>query len=112
MNGEADQQAEALHRQCTVADLHADTFLWKRLLGYDVAKRHRSWLPGNPLLGSLDLPRLDLHVWSEEPRNRFIMVNLKKYREGEKLHSGLVLEEILPDGMVMSYQGERFLVEK
>ena len=61
---------------------------------------------------SLDLPRLDLHVWSEEPQNRFIMVNLKKYREGEKLNSGLVLEEILPDGMVMSYQGERFLVEK
>jgi general secretion pathway protein B len=60
----------------------------------------------------LDLPRLDLHAYSEEPQNRFILVNLKKYREGEKLESGLVLEEILPDGMVMSYQGERFLVEK
>jgi general secretion pathway protein B len=60
----------------------------------------------------LDLPRLDLHVYSEEPQNRFILVNLKKYREGETLESGLVLEEILPDGMVMSYQGERFLVEK
>jgi general secretion pathway protein B len=60
----------------------------------------------------LDLPRLDLHAYSEEPRNRFILVNLKKYREGERLESGLVLEEILPDGMVMSYRGERFLVEK
>ena len=61
---------------------------------------------------SLDLPRLDLHVYSDEPQDRFILVNLKKYREGERLESGLVLEEILPDGMVMSYQGERFLVEK
>jgi general secretion pathway protein B len=60
----------------------------------------------------LDLPRLDVHVYSEEPRRRFILVNLEKYREGEILASGLVLEEILPDGMVMSYQGERFRVEK
>jgi general secretion pathway protein B len=60
----------------------------------------------------LDLPRLDVHVYSEEPQRRFILVNLEKYREGEILASGLVLEEILPDGMVMSYQGERFRVEK
>jgi len=60
----------------------------------------------------LDLPRLDVHVYSEEPRRRFILVNQEKYREGERLASGLVLEEILPDGMVMSYQGERFRVEK
>jgi len=60
----------------------------------------------------LDLPRLDVHVYSEEPRRRFILVNLEKYREGEILASGLVLEEILPDGMVLSYQGERFRVEK
>jgi len=60
----------------------------------------------------LDLPRLDVHVYSEEPQRRYILVNLEKYREGEILVSGLVLEEILPDGMVMSYQGERFRVEK
>lgn len=61
---------------------------------------------------SLDLPHLDLHAYSDAPQNRFILVNLKKYREGETLESGLLLEEILPDGMVMSYRGERFLVEK
>jgi general secretion pathway protein B len=73
----------------------------------------QSWyeLP-QELRNRLDLPRLDLHAYSEEPQNRFILVNLKKYREGERLESGLVLEEILPDGMVMSYRGERFLVEK
>jgi general secretion pathway protein B len=60
----------------------------------------------------LRLPQLDLHVYSEEPQNRFILVNFKKYREGERLESGLVLEEIYPEGMVMSYQGKRFLVDK
>jgi len=61
---------------------------------------------------NLDLPRLDVHVYSETPQGRFIMVDLKKYREGNTLPNGMVLEEILPDGMVMSYQGERFLVKK
>jgi general secretion pathway protein B len=60
----------------------------------------------------LDLPRLDIHVYSDEPAKRFIMVELKKYREGQTLASGLKLEEILPDGMVMSYRGERFRVDK
>jgi len=60
----------------------------------------------------LELPRLDVHVYSQEPQGRFILVNLKKYREGERLPNGLVLEEILPDGMAMSYQGERFRVKK
>lgn len=73
----------------------------------------QSWyeLPAD-IRGKLTLPRLDMHVYSEEPRNRFVLVNLKKYREGERFESGLLLEEILPDGMVMSYRGERFLVEK
>jgi len=60
----------------------------------------------------LDLPRVDIHVYSEEPQERYILVSLEKYREGETLASGLVLEEVLPDGMVMSFQGERFKVNK
>ncbi len=52
-----DPRAEALHRHCTVADLHADTFLWQRLFGYDVARRHRPWLPGNPFFNHIDIPR-------------------------------------------------------
>lgn len=60
----------------------------------------------------LSLPRLDLHVYSDNPQNRFILVKLKKYQEGDTLESGLVLEKILPDGMVMRYRGERFFVEK
>jgi len=61
---------------------------------------------------NLDLPRLDVHVYSESSQGRFIMVNLKKYREGDTLPNGMVLEEILPDGMIMSYRGERFRVDK
>ena len=81
-----------------------------------IARDHsqlQSWFElTQELRNKLDLPRLDVHVYSQESQGRFILVNLKKYREGERLPSGLLLEEILPDGMVMSYQGERFRVEK
>jgi len=73
----------------------------------------QSWfeLP-QEIRNNINLPRLDVHVYSEDPRKRFIMVDLQKFREGERLPSGLVVEEILPDGMVLSYQGERFRVDK
>jgi len=73
----------------------------------------QSWFDLPPgIRNNLDLPRLDVHVYSENPQGRFILVNLKKYHEGDALPNGMVLEEILPDGLVMSYQGERFRVNK
>jgi membrane dipeptidase len=40
-----------------VLDLHVDTLLWTRLLGYDMARRHRNRLPGAPFAWHFDLPR-------------------------------------------------------
>ena len=37
------------------------------------------------------------------------MVNGHKYREGERLAEGPALIEIVPDGMVLEYRGERLL---
>jgi len=47
----------AFHRECRVLDLHIDTPLWMRLLGYDIGARHRNWLPASPFGWHLDLPR-------------------------------------------------------
>jgi general secretion pathway protein B len=60
----------------------------------------------------LSLPHLDVHVYSENPKKRFILVDLQKFREGDTLDNGAVLEEILPDSIQLYYQGTRFLVEK
>jgi len=50
--------ALALHRESLVLDLHVDTFLWTRLLGYEPATGHRANpLPGAPLGGHVDAPR-------------------------------------------------------
>ena len=60
----------------------------------------------------LSMPRIDVHVYSDDPGRRFILVDLKKYREGETLDSGAVLEEILPDSIQLYFQGTRFRVAK
>ena len=52
--------------------------------------------------------RLDVHVYAEKPAERFVLINLQKYREGDQLQEGPVLETVTPEGVVLSYQGERF----
>jgi general secretion pathway protein B len=54
--------------------------------------------------------RLDVHVYSDDPGDRFVLVNLQKYREGERLQEGPLLDAITADGIVLSLQGQRFLV--
>lgn len=49
--------AEA-YAQLDVVDLHLDTFIWQRLLGYDVGKRHSLGVFRGSFLGQVDLPRL------------------------------------------------------
>jgi membrane dipeptidase len=50
-------EAEALHREARVFDLHVDTLLWMRFLGYDLAARHTNRLPTAPFAWHMDLPR-------------------------------------------------------
>lgn len=54
------------------------------------------------------MPRMDVHVYDSDPRRRFVLIDLQKFREGDRLSNGAVLEEILPNGIVLSYQGRRF----
>jgi len=54
------------------------------------------------------MPRMDVHVYDPNPQRRFVLIDLQKVREGERLPNGAVLEKILPDGIQLSYQGTRF----
>ena len=60
----------------------------------------------------LSIPRLDVHVYDSNPQRRFLLVELKKYREGDTLTNGAVVEEILPDGVQLFYRGTRFIYRK
>lgn len=58
--------------------------------------------------GGMPALHLDLHVYSSAQQQRFIFVNSRKYREGETLQEGPVIEQITADGAVLSYGGSRF----
>jgi len=55
--------------------------------------------------------KLDVHVYSDQPKDRFVLINLQKYHEGEQLQEGPVLDEITIEGVVLSLQGQQFLVQ-
>ena len=53
--------------------------------------------------------KIEIHVYEKAPQQRFVMVNGRRYREGERLAEGPALVEIVPDGLVLEYRGEKVL---
>jgi len=51
-------EAQALYDSCDIIDLHVDTFIWNRIFGYDLRKRHGRGLTGAHFMSQVDLPRL------------------------------------------------------
>ena len=56
--------------------------------------------------------KLELHVYSNRPQERFVFINGAKYREGETTQEGAAVEEITSDGVIMSARGNRFLLPR
>jgi general secretion pathway protein B len=66
------------------------------------------------LTGQQALPdlHLDVHVYATKPVDRFVYINMRKYREGATLAEGPVLERIRRDGVVLDFQGLRFVLPR
>jgi general secretion pathway protein B len=66
------------------------------------------------LTGAQALPEmhLDVHVYATKPAERFVYINMRKYHEGNTLQEGPVLERIRRDGVILNYQGLRFLLPR
>jgi general secretion pathway protein B len=66
------------------------------------------------LTGSQALPELhlDVHVYATKPSERFVYINMRKYHEGATLQEGPMLERIRRDGVVLNYQGLRFVLPR
>jgi general secretion pathway protein B len=60
--------------------------------------------------GQLPEMRLDLHVYDPEPTKRFVFINMRKLREGESLPEGVRVDEIMPTGARLTYQGRQFVL--
>ena len=61
---------------------------------------------------SLDPLNIDMHVFSPQVAERFVFINMNKYREGDSLREGPVLKTITEDGVILDYQGRTFLVTR
>jgi general secretion pathway protein B len=55
---------------------------------------------------------LDIHVYSANPAERFVFVNMHKYVEGQSLSEGPTVERITPEGVILNHQGLRFLLPR
>lgn len=66
------------------------------------------------LTGAMQLAdlHLDIHVYSENPAERFVFINMNKLREHSRLEEGPVVDEITPEGVILDYQGMTFLLPR
>jgi general secretion pathway protein B len=66
------------------------------------------------LSGPQALPELhlDVHVYATKPSDRFVYINMRKYHEGSSLPEGPLVEHIRRDGVVLNYQGLRFILPR
>ena len=53
---------------------------------------------------------LDIHVYHEMPGRSFVVINSRRYQAGVTLQEGPFLEKITADGVVLTQQGNRFLL--
>jgi general secretion pathway protein B len=56
--------------------------------------------------------RLDLHAYADKADDRWVMVNMHKLKEGDSLPEGVRVEHITPDGAVLSWHGQQFLLTR
>lgn len=63
-----------------------------------------------PVEVQMEIPKLQItvHAYSPVPRERLVGINDLLLREGGSVSPDLKLEQITPDGMVMTYKGYRF----
>ena len=64
--------------------------------------------------GSVQLPdlHLDIHVYNSNPGDRFVFINMEKYKENATLKEGPTVSEIVPEGVILDASGTRFLMPR
>lgn len=55
---------------------------------------------------------LDIHVYANNRPERFVFINMKKYREGDNLAEGPEVEEITTTGVILAHRGNRFTLDR
>lgn len=53
-----------------------------------------------------------IHVYSQDRSQRILFINNREYRQGSEIERGIVVEDIVPDGAVLSFRGEHFKLSR
>lgn len=73
--------------------------------------QHLSTLPASQREGLPPL-RLSMHVYDPDPAARFVLIDGKRYRQGDAIAEGVVVDAIRPDGVAIARGGQRFLISR
>lgn len=67
-----------------------------------------------PLAFQQSLPplHLDVHGYAAKPADRFVVINMQRYQAGDTLKEGPKVIAIVPNGVVLEYQGQEFLLPR
>ena len=60
--------------------------------------------------GSLPELKMTVHSYNEQPQSRFVVINNNTIREGQPINADLKVEQITPNGVILNYQGHRFVL--
>ena len=68
------------------------------------------WLSSLPQAFRSSLPPLvvNIHVYSPDRSQRILYINNRPVQQGGQIEGGAVVEEIVHDGVVLQYRGQRF----
>ena len=75
------------------------------------APRHQSLREMSPdYRASFPKLNLDVHAYDADPAQSFVMVNGRRYRNGETLTEGPRISAILPEGLLLQHNGQSVLI--
>jgi general secretion pathway protein B len=60
------------------------------------------------------LPKFTINVffYSQQPEERFVMIDMVKYKPGQQIKDAMVLKEIRPGSLVVVYQNQTFQIKR
>lgn len=51
---------------------------------------------------------LTVHLYDADPEKRLVIIDGRRLRQGDATRSGILVEEIFPDGVALAFEGHRF----
>lgn len=77
-------------------------------------KSEPAYLSDMPYEFSLSVPYININVfvYTDKPEERFIMIDMQKYQEGQHISKDMKLHEIRPDSIVVEFKDEVFQIPR